>query len=495
MSLPTLLLYIGIVAIIITLLVGLVFKGHKSWLMTFLQNYCGVLFIVSGWVKAVDPLGTAYKMEQYFAEFETLFDGTWFSFLSPVFPWLSDYAIGFSVFMIVLEIVLGLMLVLGVRGKLTSWTFLVLVGFFTFLTGFTYLTGYVGADTTFWQFGEWGVHNKANMKVQDCGCFGDFIKLEPKVSFLKDIFLLIPAFFFLFKHKDMHQLFTPVIRTVLTLATTVGIVLYCLSNFAWDIPGQDFRPFKEGVNVREQMRLEMEAQSNVQITEWILTNKASGEVVTMSNADYMGGKYKEYPKTEWGIDNKLSEPTMERSKISDFALEDSDLEDQAQSLLSEPGYVMMVIIPKLKSQESYDRATVERMEYRVDTLTSVDGSEVMLKRDTVMMMDTIDVITHAYKQDLIDAFKDHVNPITEIARKSGMRVVGAAGSATQEAIASLRSQADIDYDFLTADDIMLKTIIRSTPGVLLMKDGVILKKWHYKKLPSAEKFASSYPNR
>ncbi len=495
MTLPTLLIYIGIAAIIITVLVSLVFKKHKSWLMTFLQNYCGVLFIVSGWVKAVDPLGTAYKMEQYFAEFETLFDGTWFSFLSPMFPWLSEYAIGFSVFMIVLEIVMGLMLILGVRGKLTSWAFLLLVGFFTFLTGFTYLTGYVGAEASFWQFGEWGAHNKANMKVQDCGCFGDFIKLEPKTSFLKDIFLLIPAFFFVFKHKDMHQLFSPAIRSVMTLVTAVGILLYCLSNFAWDIPGQDFRPFKEGVNVREQKRLEMEAQSNVHITEWVLTNKSSGEVVSMSNADYMGGKYKEYPKADWDIDNKLSEPTMERTKISDFALEDENLDDQAEALLMEPGYVMMIIIPKLKSQESYEKQTVNRTEYRVDTIAAADGSDYSLQRDTVEITEEVDVVSYSYDQDLIRAFVDHVNPITEAAQKSGMLVVGAAGAATQEALSSLKQQADLDYDFLTADDIMLKTIIRSTPGVLLMKDGIILKKWHYKKLPSAEKFASSYPNK
>ena len=70
MTLSTLLLYIGIAAIILTLGIGFWKKGHKTWTMTFLQNFCGVLFIFSGWVKAVDPLGTAYKMEQYFAEFE-----------------------------------------------------------------------------------------------------------------------------------------------------------------------------------------------------------------------------------------------------------------------------------------------------------------------------------------------------------------------------------------------------------------------------------------
>ena len=86
MNLGTLILVIGSVAVVLTLLTGLVLKAHKSWLMTFLQIFTGVLFIFSGWVKAVDPLGTAYKMHQYFAEFEFTFVETWFSFLAPIFP-------------------------------------------------------------------------------------------------------------------------------------------------------------------------------------------------------------------------------------------------------------------------------------------------------------------------------------------------------------------------------------------------------------------------
>ena len=135
-TLSGLLIGVGVAAILLTVITGLIFKdGHKSWLMTYLQNYTGALFIFSGLVKAVDPLGTAYKMEQYFSEFAYTFEPTWFGFLAPIFPWFSNYSVVFSVVMIVFEIVLGLMLVMGVKGKLTSWLFLGLVGFFTFLTG------------------------------------------------------------------------------------------------------------------------------------------------------------------------------------------------------------------------------------------------------------------------------------------------------------------------------------------------------------------------
>ena len=109
MTIGTLVITIAVVALLLTLAIGFTTRRINNWLVSFLQNFCGALFIFSGWVKAVDPLGTAFKMEQYFAEFESTFSGSWFSFLAPMFPWLAEYSIAFSVFMIVLEIVLGIM--------------------------------------------------------------------------------------------------------------------------------------------------------------------------------------------------------------------------------------------------------------------------------------------------------------------------------------------------------------------------------------------------
>jgi len=265
MTLSTLIIMFGSVAIVLTALVGFFFKSHKSWLMSFLQNFCGVWFIFSGWVKAIDPLGTAYKMEQYFDEFYSTFEPTWFGFLAPLFPWMAEHAIWISVPMIIFEIILGFMLVLGHKSKFTSWAFWILLAFFTILTGFTYLTGYVPSESNFFQFGSWGEYDKNNMKVTDCGCFGDFLKLEPKTSFFKDLFLMIPAFYFLFKHKSMHQLFTPKIRNIGLGLGTLALVFYCFKNYVWDLPHTDFRPFKNGVDVNAQRLAEENAMANVKI--------------------------------------------------------------------------------------------------------------------------------------------------------------------------------------------------------------------------------------
>ena len=208
MTIVTLFLYVGLVAALLT---GLIFWSRKSqfhFADSFLQNFAGVLFIFSGFVKAVDPLGTAYKMEQYFTAFEDTCNGSFLKFLAPLFPLLSKYAISFSVFMIVLEIVLGIMLIIGYRRKLSAWLFFIIMIFFTILTGFTFLTGYVPTDVNFFEFGKWVEFNKTNMRVTDCGCFGDFIKLEPKISFIKDLILMVPACWFLFRWKNEHQLFS-----------------------------------------------------------------------------------------------------------------------------------------------------------------------------------------------------------------------------------------------------------------------------------------------
>ena len=95
MTIGTLVLYIGLVAAILTAAIKFGLKKDAPIWMIFLQTFCGSLFLFSGWVKAVDPLGTAYKMEQYFTEFHYTFQDTAMSFIAPLFPFLSEYVVGF----------------------------------------------------------------------------------------------------------------------------------------------------------------------------------------------------------------------------------------------------------------------------------------------------------------------------------------------------------------------------------------------------------------
>src|SRR5215510_15245191 len=132
----------------------------------------GILFIFSGLVKAIDPLGLSYKMKEFFEKWnESLEQGSWFfsNLLINLFQFLHDHSLSLSVLMIAFEIIAGVALLLGWRMKLFSWLLLLLIIFFTFLTGYAFLSG----------------------KFKNCGCFGDCLPITPKASFLKDVLLTI----------------------------------------------------------------------------------------------------------------------------------------------------------------------------------------------------------------------------------------------------------------------------------------------------------------
>ncbi|MCB0619611.1 MAG: hypothetical protein KDC43_24405 [Saprospiraceae bacterium] len=492
MTIGTLVLIIGIVALVLTLVVGLVFRAQKSWLMSFLQNFCGALFVFSGWVKAIDPLGTAYKMEQYFAEFEALFQGTWFSFLSPLFPWLSGFSVGFSVFMIVFEIALGIMLIIGARPKFTSWAFFLLVGFFTILTGFTYLTGYVPTEATFFEFSKWVPFQETNMKVTDCGCFGDFIKLQPRTSFFKDIVLLFPAFFFLWKPSKMHQLFSAFARGVIVVLGVVGLTLYCMSNYVWDLPHTDFRPFKEGVDVAERKALESEALDNVEILFYRMTNKTTGEVVELPYEQYLQ-EFKQYPKEEWTLEQIKTEPAIPQTKISDFEIQDIDGNDVTDDILLQEGYHFLIVAHKIPDEIELQTQTVYDTTFIVDTvmLTELD-SIVYVKRVGDVSSTEVQVEKYLFPDYYTRRYSEVVNPVMEAAQAAGIPVLAVTSIADPAKIDDFRHATQSAYPFHLADDILLKTIIRSNPGIVLWKDGTVVKKWHYKQLPSFEQIEAAY---
>jgi uncharacterized membrane protein YphA (DoxX/SURF4 family) len=494
MTIFDLVLYIAIAALALTLLTGFVFKSHKSWIMTFLQNFCGSLFIFSGYVKAVDPLGTAFKMEQYFSEFFYTFKDTAFSFIAPIFPWFSEHSVTFSVVMIVFEIVLGAALLLGSRAKITAWLFLLLVAFFTVLTGFTFLTGYVPADANFFEFGKWGAYLETNMRVTDCGCFGDFLKLKPEMSFYKDLFLLIPSIYFVFKHKDMHQLFTARVRTIILWVVTLGFLVFCIRNISWDEPIFDFRPFKAGTDVRAQKAAEEEAQANVKITHYKMTNKATGQVVTIPMEQYMK-EFANYPKEEWNLEQIKTKPEIEPTKISDFDVSDAEGVSVTEDILGDPNYSFMIVAYKIKQLDGSKTmtTTISDTTFVVDTVR-MEGT------DSFTLVKKVDKVTPREVQEeaaIFDpgyeaVYKNKVNPVMEAAQKAGYKVFAVTKPNDPAIIDDFRHATQSAYPFYTADDLLLKTIQRSNPGVVLWKDGKIVAKWHHKKLPSFEQIQNTY---
>ncbi len=496
MSLLSMVIGVGIVALIVTLAIYFLKGEIKNWLISYLQNFAGVLFVWSGLVKAVDPLGTAYKMEDYFAEFEATFSGTSFSFLAPMFPWFSEHSIAISVIMIVFEIVLGVMLIIGAMRKFTAWAFLLLVVFFLILTGFTYLTGYVPEGINFFQFAQWAPWVETNMKVTDCGCFGDFVKLKPFTSFLKDVALMVPSLIFVFFSGSMHQLWSKGTRAIVTIATIVGFTFYCISNYVWDLPDVDFRPFKEGVNIVEQRTAEEESMANVKVTHYEMTNKKSGETVKLPFDQYMK-EFKNYPKEEWDLVQIKSTPEIEPTKISDFALEDMDGNEGQEELLAIENYNFLVVAYKMYHTTSSQTLTVNDTTFVQDTIVTLDPEtfeenfQLVTRIDTIIKRQVVETI-YNWDNNYINHWKGTVNPVMKAAVEAGYKVNVATAYLGAEGINSFIEASGAEFPFYQGDDIMLKTIIRSNPGVLLMKNGTIIKKWHYKQLPHFEEIQKDY---
>jgi len=491
MSLGTLLTIIAIAAIILTFVTRQSSQKKLYMLNTFLQYFCGVLFVVSGFVKVVDPMGTAFKMEQYFADFETTASGSFLSFLAPLFPFLAAHSLAFSVAVILFEIILGFALIFGSKRKLTVWLFFLLVVFFTVLTGYTYLTGYVPSGTNFFEFSKWGAFKESNMRVTDCGCFGDFIKLKPFTSFMKDVFLLFPSIFFLLRWRQNHQLFTSRTRSIALLVLTVGFFAFAYRNYAMNEPIIDFRPFTPGVNIRERKQAEADAdvEAGKNMT-FKLTNKSSGKVVALSMDQYMK-EFKNYPTEEWETEQVKGEPKIPHSKISDFAVSDLDGTDVTEMLLTAKKYLFIVISPKLKGTESMVEKTV------MDTVVVRDSSAV--SGDSTKIAETKQVVetkvktsTYTWDPGFTDIWKGEIDKLSKDAFAGDSIKTLAIVAGTHDAIIDFRKQINAEYPFFVADDLLIKTIMRSNPGVVLIKDGEIIQKWHYKHLPAYSDIKSKY---
>lgn len=187
-------------------------------LLTISRILVGLLFIFSGLVKANDPHGLSYKMQEFFE----LWDMTQFN----------SWTLSFSILMNAFEIIAGFALLIGWRIKLFSWLLLLLILFFTFLTGYTYVTG----------------------KPTNCGCFGDCIPITSKTSFLKDVVLTVLIGFIFWQRNKIRPLFTKKISAVLmTLITVIsfGIQWYALTY----LPLVDCLPYKKGNNITEKMKI------------------------------------------------------------------------------------------------------------------------------------------------------------------------------------------------------------------------------------------------
>ncbi|MBK6997491.1 MAG: hypothetical protein IPH31_22255 [Lewinellaceae bacterium] len=443
-------------------------------------------------------------MEDYFGAFETTFAGLTnvFKGLAPLFPWLAKHSIGFSIGMIVLEIVLGIALIIGWRRKLTAWLFFLLIVVFTLLTGFTYLTGYVPTDINFFDFAHWGPYVKEQMRVTDCGCFGDFILLDPKISFFKDLGLMVPAFLFLIWTRNTHELWTKRTLDLIAGISTGAITLFCIQNTYFDLPMVDFRPFKIGSNIRERKALESSAK--VDILGWVLENTNTGEKIKFMEPE--AGKityYKEYTKdkgwkvkdqikTDWYVLKDSVKTPITKSKVSDFAVESAENGEITDDILAEPGYSLMIVTYKLYGSQQTEMITVQDSIWATDTISVAKDSFRLQPRLVSVKAKQVERKVFIPTPEYADFFTKGVNPLAEGAAKANWKVYAITTYGDSENAADFARKIGAKYPFHRADDKLLKTIIRANPGVVVWKDGQVVGMYHHRHLPSFEQLANKF---
>ena len=348
----------------------------------------GALFIFSGLVKLNDPVGTAYKLEEYFEVFAVDFGS--------FFLYFKNAARTLSIVLSSLEVILGVALLLRWYLRQTLWVLLALLVFFAFLT----------------------FYSAAFNKVTDCGCFGDFIKLTPWVSFLKNVFLLVLWGIVFFNQRFLRHAFvqgTPGIMTMtFASAIAIGIGVRALGH----LPYFDFLPYKVGNDIGKLMK------PNAPLRYKYVMEK-NGETKDFTT----------YPDSTWTYKSMVALNPEDSPKITDFRVW-NDEGDYTPELLR--GNKLVLII------QDVDKADRDR---------------------------------YALINKLLNDAKDSRRNITSL-------IITSSSPAEFDVF---RHNANFAVPFYYADATVLKSIIRSNPGFLLLKDGTVRGKYHYHDIPSIGK--------
>jgi len=408
MTFTGLLLLIAGIALGVTLLINFLIQkpgSTQGWIFSYLRYFLAVFFLFSGIVKAIDPKGTAYKMEDYFAVFSEYLPA-----LDPLWNWSLSMALPISAFMIILEIFLGVTLLLGILRRSTLLLYTGLLVFFTFLTGFTAVTN----------------------RVTDCGCFGDFLKLAPFQSFQKDIFLMIilVAIIFMYR-KHLKPLFDVKIGWGLLGVLTLITIWFSIRNIN-HLPVKDFRAYVAGTDLRKCTSFEGLNPGKKEIY-YQMENATTGEKKEIESAEYMSSGI--WEDKSWKIVGDTREIIIEEAelpKCKDFNIENAAGEEIQDEILNNQGYSFLVGA------------------YNLDKASK-------------------------------DGFKA-TNQLIQSAKQKGVKIYGLTSSSIEEG----NRLAEGIYEFNNIDAIPVKTMVRSNPGLVLLKDGKVLQKWHYNDVPNID---------
>ena len=347
-------------------------------------------FIFSGYVKAIDPLGTQYKLQDY-AE------------AAGLAGCVPDYlTLGASVLLGGAEFCLGVLLLFAIRRRLVAKLLLLFMAVMTPLTLWLAI-----ADP-----------------IKDCGCFGDAVVLTNWETFYKNLALLAATVVLARRPLAMPR-FISRSNQWIVVNYTILFILVSSSYSLYTLPVFDFRPYHVGADIRKGMEIPEGAKQPQFETTFILEKDGQRKEFTLDD----------YPDSTWTFIDSKTVQTEEGyvPPIHDFSIQTIDGgEDITDSVLSRKGYSFILVAPHLEQADD-------------SNFGEIDG--------------------------IYEYCRDHGYPFYALT------------ASNDDAIAYWRDITGAEYDFYLTDETTLKTIIRSNPGLLLIKDGTVIGKWSHNDLP------------
>ena len=369
-------------------------------LLKMIVNLCRIIvavtFIFSGFVKAIDPIGTQYKLQDYLGAIG----------MAGILPNWTLLAV--AVFLAAIEFCIGIFLLFAIQRRLISKLTVAFMAFMTMVTVWI-----VVADP-----------------VKDCGCFGDALHLTNTETLIKNIVLLVCSLVIMYRPLAMFRFVSKSNQWIVTNYTIVfilvssGLSLYYLPIF-------DFRPYYIGVNIPRGMEIPKGAKLPQFKTTFIMEKNGQRKEFTLDN----------YPDASWKFIDSKTVQTSEGyiPPIHDFSITDNKTGlDLTNSVLSHKGYTFLLIAPHLETADDSNFGDIDRL--------------------------------YEYAQSYDIPFYC----LTASTTKAIKRWIDLTGA---------------EYSFCITDEAVLKTIIRSNPGLLLLKDGTIINKWSHNNLPNEAKLS------
>jgi uncharacterized membrane protein YphA (DoxX/SURF4 family) len=397
----------------------------------------GGLFIFSGFIKANDPVGFSYKLEEYFEVF-----GQGFSCdmklmekvagipcekemekvatplnIPPVavessskkfWHFFAEHSLLIAIVVCAFEIVLGIFLLVGFQVRLTLWLLLAMIVFFSFLT----------------------FYSACCNKVTSCGCFGDAIKLTPWESFWKDMILLILIALLFAGERHIK----PIFSNSIIMAGIIGtgtFLSFAFPVYTWQhLPLIDFRPYKIATHLYSETKRKPGCVNDEIKYIFYMQKKGAKEIRSFSLENYPDSTWEMYCRYDSII--KKGNCSI---KIADFNITNPETGENLneQLLRDEHGQSFMVVMYSL------DKANTEKIAA--------------------------------------------LNAFAASCKEKGKTFYGLTGS-TSEEVAAFRRETGATWPIYNVDGTVLKTVIRSNPGLVELHHGIVWDMWHYNDFPS-----------